>query len=168
MDDFLSQIDKALEAGLHYVALFAALTIPDICAALEAPNGQASGSRYARWVEDNMARWWGDGDGKLLYSFRSSLLHQGSGRPHEKSSRPRLIFVEPDASVRVHMTFMELGDEKAVAVDLPSFCREVIAAARAWQRKIAGTPNYERNLKRLVRRHAEGLPPFVAGVPVIG
>jgi hypothetical protein len=66
------------------------------------------------------------------------------------------------------MTFVDLGDEKAVVLDLPTFCVEMLAAARSWQAAVQGTQPFETNLERLIRRHPEGIPPFVVGRPVIG
>lgn len=42
MQDIIQQIRNANHMGTYYVALFSALTLPDICAALESENGEAS------------------------------------------------------------------------------------------------------------------------------
>jgi len=42
MEDLIRQIRAASAAGLYYLALFAALAIPDICSALETENGKAT------------------------------------------------------------------------------------------------------------------------------
>lgn len=115
-----------------------------------------------------MARWWAEGDGRTLYLFRSSLLHRATGRPDRRSPNPRLPFAEPDQDQRVHMTFMDLGQDGAVVVDLPAFCFEMLTAARSWQSSVQGYQPFETNLHRFIRRHPEGIPPFVVGKPVIG
>jgi hypothetical protein len=168
MDDLLEEVEKSIDAGLYYVGLFACLMIPDVCAALESADGKATAARYAAWVERHMARWWNKGDGQTLYQFRNSLLHQATGRPDERSSKPRLLFSEPERNQRVHMTLMDLGEDRAVVVDLRTFCFEVLAAARSWLASAQGTEPFETNLQRLIRRHPEGIPPFVVGRPVIG
>jgi hypothetical protein len=43
MRTVIAQIDKALDGRLYYLALFAALTIPDLAASLESQDGRASG-----------------------------------------------------------------------------------------------------------------------------
>jgi hypothetical protein len=110
----------------------------------------------------------GKGDGRTLYQFRNSLLHQATGRPDERSANPRLLFAEPERDQRVHMTFMDLAGDRAVVVDLPTFCLEMLAAAKSWQALVQGTQPFETNLQRLIRRHPDGMPPFVVGRPVIG
>ncbi len=166
MDDLLEEIEKSIEGGLHYVALFACLMIRDVCSALGSTDGKTTSARYATWVETHMARWWAMG--QTLYKFRNSLLHQATARTDERSSKPRLLFCEPERNQRVHMTVMDLGDDRAVVVDLPTFCFEVVAAARSWLASVQGTEPFETNLQRLIRRHPEGIPPFVLGRPVIG
>src|SRR4051794_18210249 len=104
MDELLEEIEKCIDTGLYYVGLFASLMVPDVCAGLESADGKASPVRYAHWVERHMARWWGKGDGRTLYQFRNSLLHQATGRPDERSPNPRLLFAEPERDQGVHMT----------------------------------------------------------------
>jgi len=41
MEDLIRQL-RAASASLYYLALFAALAIPDICSALETENGKAT------------------------------------------------------------------------------------------------------------------------------
>jgi hypothetical protein len=106
--------------------------------------------------------------GQAMYQFRNSLLHQATGRPDERSPHPRLPFCEPERNQSVHMTVMDLGEDRAVVVDLPAFCSEVLDAARSWLASVRGTEPFETNLQRLIRRHPEGIPPFVLGRPVIG
>jgi hypothetical protein len=49
--DVIDQIEQSLQTRLYYLSLFAALAVPDIAGALEAPDGQANGDRYAAWYE---------------------------------------------------------------------------------------------------------------------
>jgi hypothetical protein len=49
MEMILSDIERALTARLYYVAITTALTLPDICAALESPDGTTSGPKYKAW-----------------------------------------------------------------------------------------------------------------------
>jgi hypothetical protein len=45
--DFLSeQIERALAAQLYYLAVVCALTLPDVCSALESPDGNTNGNLY--------------------------------------------------------------------------------------------------------------------------
>ncbi len=55
MQDFLDQIRAANQANLFYVALMSALALPDICGALESPDGRATAQRR-RANRDSV--WW--------------------------------------------------------------------------------------------------------------
>jgi hypothetical protein len=56
MEDFLDQIEAATQTDhLYYLALAGALAVPDICGALEAPDGEATGQRYKAWFDTNVS-----------------------------------------------------------------------------------------------------------------
>ena len=81
MDDFLNQVDLAANtAGLYFLALAGALVIPDICGALESPDGKTNGARYTAWFNTNVAPKYSAGlvqlSGEDCYFFRCSFLHQ--------------------------------------------------------------------------------------------
>jgi len=180
----LEQIDQALNSRSYYLALFASLAIPDIAGALEAPDGQANRERYKNWYEKwarprlkeqvkaQLAQRGVNYDpqvenpltGDACYRFRCSLLHQGSTQ-HPKSPYSRIIFIEPGASTNV-IHYGVMND--ALCIDVPSFCRELIAGAKLWLQSVEGTEPYEGNNNRFVRRYDNGLSPYIVGLPVIG
>ncbi len=49
MDELLKQIAHADEAGMYLLALMGALSLPDIAAALQSPDGRTNRKRYERW-----------------------------------------------------------------------------------------------------------------------
>lgn len=55
LDYILSEIEKALKAGLSYAAVSVALSIPDVCSALETDVGHSRfkdvGKRYRAWCQ---------------------------------------------------------------------------------------------------------------------
>ena len=180
----LEQIDQSLNSRFYYLALFAALAIPDIAGALEAQDGRATDGRYKDWYEKwarprlkeqvnaLLAQRGLDYDtqvenpltGDACYRFRCSLLHQGSTQ-HPKSPYSRIIFIEPGATTSV-IHYGVMND--ALCIDVPSFCREVVAGAKLWLQSVEGTEPYETNKDRFVRRYDNGLSPYIVGVPVIG
>jgi hypothetical protein len=167
MNDFLDQIDRALELRLYFVALFSALAVPDICGALEASDGRASKQAYTSWFDREMSGHSsgpsGGLDGEHAYYFRCSLLHQGT-TVHPTSAWSRIIFVEPSSSMLFHGNRMN----GALNIDLKVFCNGVTAAARYWLHKVGGTDPFETNSKNLIRRYADGLGPYIQGFPIIG
>jgi hypothetical protein len=46
VEDFLRQVEAAATALMCYLALFASLALPDLCAAVEAEDAETNGSRY--------------------------------------------------------------------------------------------------------------------------
>lgn len=82
----VKDIRKALEKELYFVALSAALTLPDICGKAEYPDEKKDGRRYRMWYD----KYIGDyekcssnekipyPDGNLIYKLRCALLHAGN------------------------------------------------------------------------------------------
>ena len=54
MDRLLEELEAAVEASLHIVSIMSALTIPDICGALEHSDSRANRSRYMAWYREWM------------------------------------------------------------------------------------------------------------------
>ena len=54
MKAIVNSITKALESKNYFGALFMALTIPDICASIENPEGKNKGFLYKKWFHDNL------------------------------------------------------------------------------------------------------------------
>lgn len=165
MIDYLDQVDTASGAGLYYLALGAALTIPDVCAALAAPDGKSTGAGYAAWFEQNIAGLYGGHlTGDQCYAFRCAFLHQAATGGHPKGY-VRVIFLEPaTSSGMMHNNLM--GD--VLNIDVGIFCGQMTSAARTWMGARAGTEPYETNSQKLVRRHPNGIAPYIVGTPVIG
>jgi len=168
MKDILAQIRQANDAGLYYVALFAALALPDICGALESTDGQANGERYARWFDTHVSpRYRAGGQttvtGEDAYRFRCSMLHQGR-TSHPQARYSRILFVEPGVSGMILHNNVLNG---ALNIDVRIFVTDILEAVDAWLPSAELTPEYQANRPLFVTRYPNGLPPFIAGVPVI-
>src|SRR5258706_11683391 len=107
MNTIFTEMDRALSFGMFYLAIVLALTIPDICTALESPNGRATEKGYRNWCK----RWFlvrgynrhlTDAD---LWRLRSGLVHQGRmGHPGMEFSR--VIFTLPNPVVWIDLCWM--------------------------------------------------------------
>lgn len=102
MRDLLVQIQRAVQADLYYCALISALAVPDICGAMEAPDGIAKKKRYADWFDRYVAGAYAAGPsatpsltGEQCYAFRCSLLHQGRLQSDRTLTCRRMLFLEP-------------------------------------------------------------------------
>lgn len=164
MADFLDQIELASNPGTYYLELAGALAVPDICGALAADDGRANGQRYRDWFDAEVAHeFFGMFDGAECYRFRCSFLHRGSGL-HTQSRYSRVLFVEPGASAS---TFHCNVLNDALNLDVGLFCSSIVDNARRWLHDMVGTEPFDTNRAGMIRRHAEGLPPYIVGVPVI-
>ncbi|PJE76535.1 hypothetical protein COV05_04165 [Candidatus Uhrbacteria bacterium CG10_big_fil_rev_8_21_14_0_10_48_16] len=164
MQDLLEQIEKGLEANLYYLSLFVALAIPDICGAIDASDGEASKAKYIKWFDEHLQTKYSTSfNGELCYYFRCSLLHQGSSQ-HSKSRYKRIMFIEPDRSIRIHRSIMN----DAYFIDVKDFCNDMVEACKGWLQKVETTPLFQTNSIKFIMRYPQGLKPYVSGVPVIG
>lgn len=165
MRDLISQIRKGLDNNMYYLSLYVSLTLPDICGAIESINGEASGDKYKKWFNDYVAQKYIDNfDGEDCYYFRCSLLHQGSSQ-HRKSKYKRVIFVEPTLSNGniFHNNILE----DALNIDVKIFCEDIINGVEAWLVKNENLDNYNKNNNKYMKRHPNGLSPYIVGIPVI-
>lgn len=165
VQDIIQQVRAANGAGMYYVSLFSALALPDICAALESPNGEASKAKFIAWFDAHVApRYNGFLDGESCYYFRCSMLHQGSTH-HPRGRYSRIIFLEPGNSGMVfHNNIMN----DALNIDVRIFCEDICAAVECWWPTASTQPAFQANIARFVTRHPNGLAPYIVGVPVIG
>jgi hypothetical protein len=163
MSTILGEIQKALDAGLHYLAVASALSLPDVCAALESPTGTTSGAQYKAWYDAWLAPLYPNITGDDIYSLRCGVVHQGRFG-HPKMQYSRVLFTIPNASRNVfHNNILD----DALNLDAPTFCKDIIASVMKWYEAKKTDPAVEVNLPRLLRLHPNGLPPYMVGMPLI-
>lgn len=160
----IRQIRAASVAGLYYLALFGALTLPDICGALAASDGKASKTSYIAWLRYNVPEQAADAD--QLYGLRCSLLHQGRALPHGGTFPIACMFPSPGAG-QLHSLSTEVNGDRVGWLSIPMFVDEVTRGTEKWFRTFGTTETVTRNMEKFARVRPEGLPPHVAGSPVI-
>ena len=173
MEHFLQEIKLALENKLYLLALQTALTLPDICGAMESDAGKANRERYCNWYDKYAAS---KVDACYMssmdcYLFRCSLLHQGTTIPTPKGNQSaahgRIVFIAPgNQNFYFHNNI--IGD--ALNIDLNVFCTGMIKATEEWLKTMKETKNanYEKHAKKLIRYYPVGLPPYTFGIGTIG
>ena len=177
MKDLLEQIKVGLSHNLYYLSLFATLTIPDICSALESKDGKTDGKKYKKWFDEYMVNKEPEkyGDGRNLtsndcWNFRCAMLHQGRSS-HDKIDYKRILFVEqPDLHGigSIHACIVGAAtEEKSLLINVEKFCSDMIESANEWLVKNEKTDIYKENFLKLIRRYPGGIKP-VLGCPVIG
>jgi len=165
MQEILDQIQQGLEMNLYYLTLFVALSLPDICGAINSKDGEASGNQYISWFDKYIAPKYNNFlTGSDCYRFRCSLLHQGSTQ-HPKSSYSKILFIEPFATTNI---FHNNVFNDALNIDVKIFCNDMIEGVKKWLSNVETTDLYKTNYEKFVKRYPKGLAPYIVGVPVIG
>jgi hypothetical protein len=170
MRTLIEQTRQAADSNAYYLSLFAALALPDICAAMSALDGQAKRKRYIEWFDKYVAPKYTVGPSKNpsfsgadCYYYRCSILHQASSQ-HPQSSYARILFVEPGTSTNIFHNNV-LND--ALNLDVRLFCRDICDGADAWLADTEQKPEYQANYARSLKRYPNGLSPYIVGLPVI-
>ena len=168
MRDLLQQINRASAANLYYVALLTALTLPDICGAMESANGRATRQKYDSWFSRWVAPRYTVGGaasvtGDVCYYYRCSALHQGRAA-HPRMGYSGVLFVEPGATTNIfHNNIMN----NALNIDVKVFVGDLIAGALTWLQQVRSSANYQRNYPLFMQRYPNGFTPYIVGLPVI-
>ena len=85
---YVDNIRCSLENKCYFSALSLALTLPDICGAVEFPSKSVAG-RYIEWYDKNLGAYLSNGkddlcgnnpwlSGEVVYNLRNTYLHQGN------------------------------------------------------------------------------------------
>lgn len=169
MRDLLAQVEKATADGYYYLALYVALTLPDICGAMESSDGIANKSKYIHWFDHYVTPAYTVAgraflDGETCYAYRCSVLHQGRAQ-HPKLGYSRILFVEPGSTTNVFHNNI-LND--ALNIDVSRFCMDIVGGAASWLKDVSDSDDYKQNYSLFMQRYPGGLPPYIVGVPVIG
>ncbi|MFY9264355.1 MAG: hypothetical protein WAO61_02865 [Solirubrobacterales bacterium] len=168
MRDYFDQVRAAANSDLYFLALGGALTIPDMCAAMEANDGRSTGGRYKAWFQKHVSpKYVAAGmpslSGEDAWGFRCSFLHQGRLQPHHGVYR-RVLFVEPrDSGIVLHNNVIN----DALNLDAGRFVLDVVESADAWIGTAEQSKVFGNNFANFMQRYPNGLLPYIAGVPVI-
>ncbi len=161
MKNLTNQIKKGLENDLYFLSLFVALTLPDICGAIDSKDGKANGEKYKNWFDKHIKK--SALSGIDCYKFRCSLLHQGSSQ-HPESNYSRVLFVEPSATPNIfHNNIMN----NALNIDVSIFCQDIIDGVNLWLKEVEDTELFKKNYNKFMRRYPKGLEPYIVGIPII-
>lgn len=164
MEELLQQIESSLKKGEFYLALFASLTMPDICGAMGSKNGEAKGELYKDWFDKYVAhKYRGNLDGSNCYAFRCSALHQGRTE-HKDLGYSRILFLDPTSSSGIVLHNNVLED--ALNIDVRQFCQDIVDGVRSWLDDMVGDENFNKHYPHFLQRYKGGLSPYITGVDV--
>lgn len=163
MQAILSEIEGALKAGFYYLAIAIALSLPDVCSALESPEGTTSGPQYKAWYDMWLAASYPMVTAIDIYSLRCGIIHQGRFG-HDRMQYSRILFTVPNPQ-RIFCHRNIFND--ALNLDACTFCRDIMDSVSRWYAAKQSEPAVQANLPRLLRLHPKGLAPYMVGIRLI-
>src|SRR5438034_10773126 len=122
---YWEDLERCRSAKAYWSMLHVIVCIPDICGALQAPNGEATQRRYEAWCNKYLVQ-------PLLsaaerYVIRCALLHQGHAITGKSVRYIGIAYGQPSSSGTVdhmrvdgealHLDASKLMDETKLAVD---------------------------------------------------
>ncbi len=176
METLTKEIKEALRNRLLYAALVLALTLPDVCSALESEDGQTNLERYTAWCDIWLTQKYRKHlTANDLYRLRCGMTHQAR-LDHPGLPYARVFFtLRPNGSLFHRNTLkstygLKPGEtaKSALNLDLHLFCKDVVESAEAWFEQKKSDPFVQTNLANLVQFHPNGVLPYLKGVPAVG
>jgi hypothetical protein len=152
--DLVEQIENGVESKLYQMALFTALTVPDIGGAVDSENGKASGKKYAEWFDDYVApkyNAWGRQylTGRDCYLYRCVMLHQGKSQD-PKSPFSKTVFLIAEQQNIAYCGAFTVNGGKTLCIDIPRFCNNIVNSAYNWLDKVELTDRFKKNTEKFV------------------
>lgn len=166
LDIFLQEIESALRARLFYLAVTVTLTIPDLCAALEASDGRTNSALYKAWYDRHLASLTQMSSDEC-YSLRCGVVHQGRMHIAGQSLQRVLFYLPNRPGFSMHDNLLPSNAGSALQLDAVTFCKDVISATRKWWDLAKENPVVQANIPDLVVLRPNGLKPWLVGVPLI-
>lgn len=163
MDVLTKEIEKALTSGFYYLAIVSSLTLPDICAALESPDGESNKKRYVDWCDLWLLPKYPNLTSSELYNLRCGVIHQGKAI-HPSMGYSRILFTLP---VKQNIVSHNNIINDALNLDAVTFCRDVLECVGNWYTREKNNPQVMANLSNMVKYYPNGIAPYIVGVPII-
>jgi len=162
MNDLLNSIDNAIENKNYYAALFISLTLPDICGKIQFPEIKSSKKRYIDWfnvylkdtyinIHPNCVPFL---TGEDLYSFRCSLLHEGSENISKQARQILTKFILVENGPHLNLFFND-GDG-ILQLNIVNFCIEICSGVNNWLNDFKDNPIFIEYRSRLMKIYPSG------------
>jgi len=160
----MREIQETIDRRNYFIALISVLSLIDICAALEARNGETNKFKFAKWFDENLKDYSNPGSspnqeairltGEECYVFRSRLLHQGRSRISKEGTNSnvksgRLVFSIDQATIH------RCNLEGNYFVDIPTFTKDVCDAVQNWRQHMETSADFKTNHAKLLRYGTE-------------
>ncbi|WP_461632268.1 hypothetical protein [Labilibaculum euxinus] len=165
MRKLIKELELSITNKMYWSALNTALLLPDICGALDSPNGQAKGGKYVAWFDKYVLPNYPDSINSWdFYNLRCATIHQGKLN-HTNANYSKIIFQLPDNfGNTVHCTIF---NNTVMNVSLEIFIEDVISGFEKWYNERSNVDFVAKNIENTVQYRENGLPPYLVGIPVL-
>ena len=143
---------RCFNSKAFWCLLHVTVSLPDVCAALESTDGNATFQRYKNWCDKYFAQ--PALNGTERYKIRCKVLHQGRARPSRPGRYAMFAFGQPHSSGAVdHLRV----DGSTLHIDVGELYKETYQAIEKWIGTLEGSlasaeaNNVAKNLPLLVR-----------------
>ena len=162
MNRFSSAIRQAVADKNWFAALYLALTMPDVCGALEDPTAR-NGARYRSWFERYLApvnRTIIGGREVIFmtpadcWALRCSILHEGSDEVSKQKAS--------DVLTRFFFTTMgthRIRVEDTLTLNVGRFCEEIASAVEKWSADVQSNADIQGRIAEMVQIREDGFSP---------
>jgi len=162
MQKIIDSVRFAVKEKNFYVALVTALTIPDICVALE--HGKTTGAEYSKWFETNLVDYKRSLSGNDCYALRCSILHQGIDDISEQKRQDVLehyVFLTegPHRNLIKNCTFKKGTEQVTVSflqLNVGKFCEDICKASEVWLKGNIEKGNIKKRITKILEIHEPG------------
>jgi hypothetical protein len=152
-------MDKCRTAKAYWSLLHVTVCLPDICAALQSPDGETHQPLYISWCDKFLANPLLGGSER--YRMRCKVLHQGRARTDKPGRYSAFSYGEPSPDGQIDHGRVENG---VLHLDVGELATETKAAVNMWIVALEADPSspealaVERNLPSLVRVSSVAVP----------
>ncbi|MEG6453307.1 hypothetical protein [Enterobacter cloacae] len=147
MERFVKAIRQSVEDKNWLAATFIALTMPDICSAVQNPYERKVGIRYKAWFERYLKNSFRAGDviftAEDCYQFRCRCLHEGILRRAEDE---KFHLTPPNPLLFMHLCY--LNGKIQLQVDI--FCEQMCLAVERWIEDMRPYPAVASRMNELI------------------
>lgn len=137
----IDEINKCLDNECYIVALMTALTLPDICGAIEFPN-DLEGARYKKWYAEHIGAYESYPRDKnmpypsadVIYNLRCSMVHNGN--PSVNCAKTNLtsfeLWITKDMSSGGSASYCSETGERSLELGIRNICFKICALAKSY------------------------------------
>lgn len=150
----LDEIQASARAKLYRVALFTALTFPDIAGAIDSEDGRANGRKYARWFDEYASFKYHAFSTQYLtgsdcYLYRCALLHQGRSQ-HEASRYSKTVFLHAKQENLAYCGAFVIERGNTLCIDIGMFCNNIVESGYQWLENVDDSERFRRNATDII------------------